>query len=115
MKKPYDRKKDFSFVPPTVVRTGRVRVSEKNCDLIREFFSDLMERRSITETMCFVRKEAVNGEITRGSQKVSASTFRLKAGVTFKYVHTIGVSERIIINENVDGAHHIESVYTISG
>ena len=113
-KKPYDHTKDFSFVPPTMVRTSRVRVSEKNCDLIREFFSDLMERRSITETMCFVRIEAANGKVVRESRAVSTDTFDLKVGAVFRYVHTIGVSERIIVSEDVDGAH-IESVYTISG
>ena len=114
MKKPYDRMKDCSFVPPTVVRTSKVRVSEKNCDLIRKFVSDLMDRNSIAETMCFVRKESVNGEVVRESRKVSAETFNLNIGVVFQYIHTLGVSERIIIREDVAGVH-VDSVYTISG
>ena len=114
MKKPYDRMKDFSFVPPTVVRTSRVRVSEKNRDLICKFFSDLMDKYSVRETMCFVRIESADGKVVRESQKVSAEAFDLKAGGIFQYIHTIGVSVRIIIFEDVDGTH-VESVYTISG
>ena len=114
MKKPYDRMKDFSFVPPTVVRTSRVRVSEKNLDLIRDFFSDLMKKNSVHEIMCFVRKVSSDGSVARESQKVSPSTFELKEGVTFKYVHTLGISERIIVNETFDDAR-VERVYTISG
>ena len=114
MKKPYDRTQDFSFVPPTVVRTSNVRVSEENVALIHDFFSSLMEKNSIAETMCFVRKELAHGKVIRESRKVSASTFVVPEGATFKYVHTLGVSERIIINENVDDGVS-QSVYTISG
>lgn len=113
-KKPYDHTKDFSFVSPTMVRTSNVRVSEKNRNLIRDFFSDLMERRSIAETMCFVRKELADGKVVRESREVSTDTFDLKIGMVFKYIHTIGVSERVIVNGDIDGAH-VESVYTISG
>lgn len=113
-KKSYDRLKDFSFAPPSVVRTSRVRVSERNCDLIRKFFSDLMERRYIAETMCFVRIESANGAVVRESRAVSTDTFELKIGSMFMYVHTVGVSERIIVNEDVDSGVS-QSVYTISG
>lgn len=113
-KKPYDRLKDYTFCPPAIVRTSRVRVSEENRDLIREFFFDLMKRYSIAETMCFMRIESADGKVVRESQKVSAEAFDLKAGGIFQYIHTIGVSVRIIIFEDVDGTH-VERVYTISG
>lgn len=113
-KKPYDWKKDFSFVPPTVVRTSRVRVSEENRDLIREFFSDLLEKRSVRNSLCFVRKELPGGTVVRESRKISAETFNLKVSAVFQYIHTIGESERIIVNEDVDGGVS-QSVYTISG
>lgn len=113
-KKPYDRLKDYTFSLPPIVRTSNVLVTDRNLALLGEFFSDLMKRNSVHEVLCFVRKETVNGEVKRESQKVSASTFGLLCGGTFKYVHTIGVSERVIINEYVDGVH-VESVYTISG
>ena len=114
MKKPYDRTKDFSFVPPSVVRTSRILVGEKNVALMRDFFADLMKKNSANEVMCFVRKELPDGSVVRESRAVSTDTFDLKGGAVFRYVHTIGVSERIIVSEDVDGAH-IESVYTISG
>ena len=113
-KKPYDWKKDLSFVPPSVVRTSRVHVSEENRDLIREFFSDLMEKNSVRDTLCFVRKELPDGKVVRESQKVSASAFKIEVGVMFKYIHTIGVSQRILVSKEIDGSR-IESVYTISG
>lgn len=114
MKKPYDYQKDKTFCPPAIVRTSNVLVLEKNLDLIREFFSDLLKKNSATEIMCFVRKEFVSGEVARESRKVSAEVFDLKIGVVFQYIHTIGERERIIVNEVVDGGVS-QSVYTISG
>lgn len=114
MKKPYDRTKDFSFVPPSVVRTSRILVGEKNVALMRDFFADLMKKNSAHEVMCFVRKELPDGSVVRESRAVSTNAFDLKAGVEFRYVHTVGVSERIIVNEYVDGGVS-QSVYTISG
>lgn len=112
--KPYDYQKDRAFCPPAIVRTSNVRVSEKNRNLVREFFSDLMKKLPVHETMCFVRKESVNGEVTRESRSVSASDFEIEVGVMFKYIHTVGVSQRIIVFKEIDGSR-IESVYTISG
>ena len=114
MKKPYDYQKDRTFCPPAIVRTSNVRVSEENVSLVRDFFSDLIKKNHSHEVMCFVRKESENGEIARESRKVSASTFDLKVGSVFRYVHTVGVSERVIINEKFDDVL-VESVYTISG
>ena len=113
-KKPYDHTKDFLFVPPSVVRTSRVKVDEKNVTLIREFFSDLMAKFSVRETTCFVRIEAADGKVVRESKSVSANTFGIAVGSMFQYIHTIGVSVRIIVNENIDGGVS-QSVYTISG
>lgn len=113
-KKPYNHTKDFSFTPPTVVRTSRVRVTARNIALIREFFSSLMGKYSARETTCFVRIEAADGKVVRESKSVSANTFGIAVGSMFQYIHTIGVSVRIIVNENIDGGVS-QSVYTISG
>ena len=114
MKKPYDREKDFSFTTPAVCRTSNVRVTKRNIELIQNFFTALMKKNSVHETMCFMRKVSSDGSVARECQRVSASTFELKEGVTFKYVHTLGISERIIVNETFDDAR-VERVYTISG
>lgn len=114
MKKPYDYRTDYAFCSPAIVRTSNVRVSAKNCDLIRKFFADLMKKRSAHEVMCFVRKEFLDGKVVRESQKVSASTFDLEDGDMFSYIHTVGVSERIIVSKAIKGVH-VENVYTISG
>ena len=114
MKKPYDYQRDYSLCPPAIVRTSNVRVSERNIELIRGFFSALMGKNSVHEVLCFVRKVSSDGEVVRESRAVSTDTFDLNVGILFRYVHTVGVSERVIINEKFDDAL-VESVYTISG
>lgn len=115
MKKPYDYQKDYTFCPPTVVRTSNVRVTKRNLEFIREFFSSLMEKNSAHEVLCFVSMVSTeDGSVARSSRAVSSETFNLKVGVVFQYIHTVGVSERIIVNEDVDGGVN-QSVYTISG
>ena len=114
MKKPYDYTKDYTFRSPAIVRTSNVCVGKQNIAFIRDFFSDLMEKNSVREVMCFVRKVSADGAVAHENREVSPDTFGLKVGATFKYVHTIGVSERIIVNEDVDGGF-IQSIYAISG
>ena len=113
-KKPYDHTKDFLFVPPSVVRTSRVRVSEKNVDLVGEFFRAVAMRSGSSKISVFTEISAYNGEIRNTWTEVLHSDLTVEKGVYFKYIHRLGVSERVILEKDGKDARE-QRIYAISG
>lgn len=113
-KKPYDRLKDFSFAPPSVVRTSRVRICERNMELINEFFKAVAKRGGTTKISVFTEIAPYGGEVRNAWTEVAPDDLSVEIGSYFKYVHRLGVSERIIL-EKEENDVRIQRVYAISG
>lgn len=105
---------DNTFRLPSVCRTSRIRVSEKNVELINEFFRSVAKRGGMSKVSVFTETVPYGGSVSNNWSEKSPSDLAVEVGMYFKYIHRIGVSERIVIEKENDNAR-IQSVYAISG